>query len=231
MISKKQRFTTYERFQKPFIRRKITGIQTFRLYCSSPENHKKRGTDSRYKKECRIKYGGIGSCVTTYRAGISTEEINSMVHDFTVAHGAVPAPLNYEGFPKSVCTSINDEVCHGIPDKDIILQEGDIINVDVSTILNGYFSDASRMFMIGKVDKKLQRLVKVTKECLEIGIAAAKPWGFLGDIGAAIQAHAEGNGYSVVRDFCGHGVGLQFHEKPEVEHIGKPGTGMVWFPE
>lgn len=110
------------------------------------------------------------------------------------------------------------------------MQEGDIINVDVSTILNGYFSDASRMFMIGKVDKKLQRLVKVTKECLEIGIAAAKPWGFLGDIGAAIQAHAEGNGYSVVRDFCGHGVGLQFHEKPEVEHIGKPGTGMVLVP-
>ena len=182
------------------------------------------------KKSAEINTAVLDHVSQHIRAGISTEEINSMVHDFTVAHGAVPAPLNYEGFPKSVCTSINDEVCHGIPDKDIILQEGDIINVDVSTILNGYFSDASRMFMIGKVDKKLQRLVKVTKECLEIGIAAAKPWGFLGDIGAAIQAHAEGNGYSVVRDFCGHGVGLQFHEKPEVEHIGKPGTGMVLVP-
>ena len=162
--------------------------------------------------------------------GMSTEDINTLVYDFTVAHGAIPAPLNYEGFPKSVCTSINEEVCHGIPSKDIILRDGDIINVDVSTIYNGYFSDASRMFMIGNVSEAKQRLVQVTKECLERGIEATKPWGFLGDIGAVIQAHAENNGYTVVREFCGHGVGLKFHEIPEVEHVGRKGTGMLLVP-
>lgn len=163
-------------------------------------------------------------------AGMSTGEIDRLVYDFTVSHGGVPAPLNYEGFPKSVCTSINEEVCHGIPDDDIVLQEGDIVNVDVSTILDGYYSDASRMFMIGKVRPAWKRLVEVTKECLERGVAAAGPWGFLGDVGEAIQSHAEANGFSVVRDFCGHGVGLQFHEKPEVEHVGKKGHGMMLVP-
>lgn len=163
-------------------------------------------------------------------AGMSTGEIDRLVYDFTVSHGGVPAPLNYEGFPKSVCTSINEEVCHGIPDDDIVLQEGDIVNVDVSTILDGYYSDASRMFMIGKVRPAWKRLVEVTKECLERGVAAAGPWGFLGDVGEAIQSHAEANSFSVVRDFCGHGVGLQFHEKPEVEHVGKKGHGMMLVP-
>ena len=162
--------------------------------------------------------------------GMTTEEIDTLVYDFTISHGAIPAPLHYEGFPKSVCTSINDEVCHGIPDKNIHLQDGDIINVDVSTILDGYFSDASRMFMIGKVSPEYQKLVDVTRECLELGIKAARPWGFLGDIGEAIQKNAESHGYSVVRDFCGHGVGLAFHEKPEVEHVGKKGTGMLLVP-
>jgi len=162
--------------------------------------------------------------------GISTGEIDRLVYDYTVSHGAIPAPLNYEGFPKSVCTSINEEVCHGIPDDDIVLQEGDIVNVDVSTILNGYYSDASRMFMIGSVRPACKRLVEVAKECLERGIAAAQPWGFLGDIGEAIQSHAEANGFSVVRDFCGHGVGLKFHEKPEVEHVGRKGSGMLLVP-
>ena len=162
--------------------------------------------------------------------GMSTEAINTLVYDFTVAHGAIPAPLNYEGFPKSVCTSINEEVCHGIPSKNVILRDGDIINVDVSTIYNGYFSDASRMFMIGNVSEAKQRLVQVTKECLERGIEVTKPWGFLGDIGAVIQAHAENNGYTVVREFCGHGVGLKFHEIPEVEHVGRKGTGMLLVP-
>lgn len=162
--------------------------------------------------------------------GMSTEEIDTLVYDFTLSHGAIPAPLHYEGFPKSVCTSINDEVCHGIPDKNIRLQDGDIINVDVSTILNGYFSDASRMFMIGNVSLAYRKLVDVTRECLELGIKAARPWGFLGDIGEAIQKNAESHGYSVVRDFCGHGVGLAFHEKPEVEHVGKKGSGMLLVP-
>ncbi len=164
------------------------------------------------------------------KAGMSTAEIDRMVYDYTVAHGAVPAPLNYEGFPKSVCTSINEVVCHGIPSEDEILQEGDIINVDVSTILDGYYSDASRMFIIGKTTPEKEKLVRVTKECLEIGMRAAKPFGFVGDIGNAIQRHAEKNGFSVVRDLCGHGVGLAFHEEPEVLHFGRKGTGMLLVP-
>lgn len=164
------------------------------------------------------------------KAGMSTAEIDRLVYDYTVAHGAVPAPLNYEGFPKSVCTSINEVVCHGIPSEDEILQEGDIINVDVSTILDGYYSDASRMFIIGKTTPEKEKLVRVTKECLEIGIRAAKPFGFVGDIGNAIQRHAEKNGFSVVRDLCGHGVGLAFHEEPEVLHFGRKGTGMLLVP-
>lgn len=164
------------------------------------------------------------------KAGMSTEDINTLIHDFTISQGAIPAPLNYGGFPKSICTSINDEVCHGIPSNDIILQDGDIINVDVSTIYNGYFSDASRMFKIGNVHEKLEKLVDVAKECLEIGVQVAKPWGFLGDIGEAVQRHAEANGYSVVREFGGHGVGIQFHEDPFVAHVGKKGTGMLLVP-
>lgn len=164
------------------------------------------------------------------REGMSTEEVDKMVYEFTVGHGAIPAPLNYEGFPKSVCTSINNVVCHGIPSKNDILRSGDIVNVDVSTIYNGYFSDASRMFMIGEVSQEKRKLVQVTKECLEIGIAAARPWARLGDVGAAIQEHAEKNGFSVVRDLCGHGVGIKFHEEPDVEHFGRRGTGMLILP-
>lgn len=162
--------------------------------------------------------------------GMTTAQIDRLVFDYTVSHGAIPAPLNYEGFPKSVCTSINEVVCHGIPSEKEILRDGDIINVDVSTILDGYFSDASRMFMIGNVSPEKRRLVEVTKECLEIGMEAAKPFGFVGDIGNAIQKHAEKNGYSVVRDLCGHGVGLKFHEEPEVTHFGRKGTGMLLVP-
>ena len=164
------------------------------------------------------------------KAGMSTAEIDKLVYDYTVSHGAIPAPLNYEGFPKSVCTSVNEVVCHGIPSEDEILEEGDIINVDVSTILDGYYSDASRMFIIGKTTSEKEKLVRVTKECLEIGMQAAKPFGFVGDIGNAIQRHAEKNGYSVVRDLCGHGVGLEFHEEPEVCHFGRKGTGMLLVP-
>ena len=164
------------------------------------------------------------------KAGMSTAEIDKMVYDFTVSHGAIPAPLNYEGFPKSVCTSINEVVCHGIPSEDEILEEGDIINVDVSTILDGYYSDASRMFIIGKTTPEKEKLVRVAKECLEIGMQAATPFGFVGDIGNAIEKHAKKNGFSVVRDLCGHGVGMEFHEEPDVEHFGRKGTGMLLVP-
>ena len=164
------------------------------------------------------------------KAGMSTAEIDRLVYDYTVSHGAIPAPLNYEGFPKSVCTSINEVVCHGIPSEEEILEEGDIINVDVSTILDGYYSDASRMFIIGQTTPEKEKLVRVAKECLQIGMEAARPFGFVGDIGHAIQRHAERNGFSVVRDLCGHGVGLEFHEDPDVEHFGKKGTGMLLVP-
>ena len=164
------------------------------------------------------------------KEGMSTAAIDKLVYEYTKDHGAIPAPLNYEGFPKSVCTSINEVVCHGIPSEKEILREGDIINVDVTTILDGYYSDASRMFMIGNVSPEKRRLVEVTKECLQIGMEAAKPFGYVGDIGYAIQKHAEKNGYSVVRDLCGHGVGLEFHEEPEVCHFGRKGTGMVLVP-
>ena len=163
-------------------------------------------------------------------AGMSTAEIDTLVFDYTTAHGGIPAPLGYEGFPKSVCTSINNEICHGIPDENIILQEGDIINVDVSTKLNGYYSDASRMFAIGKVSERAEKLLKVTNECVDLGLAAAKPWGHLGDIADAINSHAKANGYSVVIAIGGHGIGLEFHEEPFVSFVAPKGTEMVLVP-
>lgn len=163
-------------------------------------------------------------------AGMSTAEIDQLVYEYTTAHGGIPAPLGYEGFPKSVCTSLNNEVCHGIPDENVILQEGDIINVDVSTILDGYYSDASRMFAIGKISERAERLLKVTEECLARGLAAAKPWGHLGDIADAINSHAQANGYSVVEDIGGHGIGLEFHEEPFVSYVTPKGSEMVLVP-
>ena len=175
-----------------------------------------------------VNTGVLDAVAAEIKAGMSTAEIDRIVYDYTVSHGAIPAPLNYEGFPKSVCTSINEVVCHGIPSENEILREGDIINVDVSTILDGYYSDASRMFVIGKTTNAKQRLVDCARECLEIGMKASKPYGFLSDIGYAITKHAHAAGFSVVRDLCGHGVGLEFHEDPDVEHYArKPGRGML----
>lgn len=162
--------------------------------------------------------------------GMSTEEIDKIVYDVTTKGGGIPAPLNYQGFPKSVCTSLNNEVCHGVPGPDIILQEGDIINVDVSTILDGYFSDASRMFKMGEISDRAQRIIKVTEECVELGLEAAKPWGHLGDIAYAINSHAKANGYSVVEDIGGHGIGLQFHEEPFVSYVTEKGSEMLLVP-
>lgn len=164
------------------------------------------------------------------KEGMSTAALDKLIYDFTIAQGAIPAPLNYEGFPASSCISIDNVVCHGIPNEKTILKAGDIVNVDVSTILDGYFSDASRMFIIDETTEEKRRLVDVTKECLNIGIEAAKPYSFVGDIGFAIQCHAQKNGYSVVRELCGHGVGLEFHEEPEVTHYGRPKTGMLLVP-
>ena len=163
-------------------------------------------------------------------AGMSTQEIDDIVYNTTVKMGGIPADLHYEGFPKSVCTSINDEVCHGIPSKDVILKDGDIVNVDCSTILNGYFSDSSRMFMIGDVSPEKKKLVQVTKECVEIGIKHVIPWTFLGDMGNAVHQHALDNDYTVVRQIGGHGCGLEFHEDPYVSYVSKPGTEMLMVP-
>ena len=158
---------------------------------------------------------GVLDCVAAMIGpGVSTAEIDRAVYDYTTSHGAIPAPLNYEDFPKSVCTSVNDVVCHGIPSEREILRDGDIVNVDVSTILDGYYSDASRMFLIGNVSPERRRLVEVTRECLRIGMEAARPFGFVGDIGHAIQRHAEKNGYSVVRELCGHGI----HDRTDDQH-------------
>ncbi len=164
------------------------------------------------------------------KEGMTTAELDDLVYQFTMDHHATPAPLNYEGFPKSCCISIDDVVCHGIPSTKDVIKPGQIVNVDVTTILDGYFADANRMFIIGETTAEKKRLVDVTLECLKIGAKAAKPYGYVGDIGFAIQCHAQKNGYSVVRELCGHGVGLKFHEEPEVPHYGKPGSGMLLVP-
>ena len=182
------------------------------------------------KKSAAVNNAVLDLVASKIKAGMSTADIDKLVYDCTTEHGAIPAPLNFEGFPKSVCTSINNEVCHGIPDENIILKEGDIVNVDVSTILDGYYSDASRMFMIGEVSEEAKKLVEVARECMIKGIEAIKPWGFLGDIGAACGEHAHKHGYSIVRDLGGHGVGNEFHEDPFVPHVGKSGTGMLLVP-
>ena len=162
--------------------------------------------------------------------GMPTEDIDRIVAETTKAMGGIPAPLNYEGYPKSVCTSINDQVCHGIPSTEDFLKDGDIVNVDCSTIYKGYFSDSSRMFCLGNVSEEDQKLVRVAKECMELGIKAAKPWGFLGDIAQVINDHAIENGYSVVREIGGHGVGIEFHEEPWVSYVTKRGTEMLLVP-
>ena len=164
------------------------------------------------------------------KIGMTTEEINTMVYEKTIAMGGVPAPLNYQGYPKSVCTSINEQICHGIPSDNVQIIDGDIVNVDVSTILDGYFSDSSRMFCFGKVSQEMQKLVDVAKECVELGLQQVKPWGFLGDVGQAINDHAKANGFSVVREVGGHGIGLKFHETPYVSYVTRKGTDMLLVP-
>jgi methionyl aminopeptidase len=162
-------------------------------------------------------------------AGITTDALNLRVRNFTLKHGAVPAPLGYRGFPKSICVSVNNEICHGIPGPRE-LREGDIVNVDVTSIKDGWFADANRMFLVGEVSARARRLVEVTARCLACGIAAVRPGATLGDVGHAIQSHAEGAGYSVVRELVGHGVGHAFHEQPQVNHTGRPGLGIVLVP-
>ena len=163
------------------------------------------------------------------RPGIKTDEINTIVHEFTVNNGAQPAPLNYRGFPKSVCVSINEEVCHGIPGKRILM-DGDIVNVDITSVLNGYYADANKTFFAGTPGPDARKIVSVASECLKRGISMVKPGNTVGDIGWAIQAFAEEQGCSVVRDFVGHGVGFEFHESPQIPHFGQKGQGIRLIP-
>ena len=179
--------------------------------------------------------GKLNAAVLDYvaeriEAGVTTEEIDRWVYDFTTKNGGIPAPLNFEGFPKSVCTSIDSQVCHGIPSENVTLKDGDIINVDVSTILDGYFSDSSRMFLIGNVSPEKERLVRVTQEAVEEGLKQVRPWGYLGDMGQAVHDYVKKHGYTVVEEVGGHGIGLEFHEDPFVSYVSKKGTEMVMAP-
>jgi len=185
---------------------------------------------AKIKESAKINVAVLDYIEKNIHEGMNTAEIDKIVYDMTTDMGGIPAPLNYEGYPFSVCTSVNDQVCHGFPSKDVILKSGDIINVDCSTILDGYFSDSSRMFCIGDVSEEKRKLVQVTKECVEIGLEQVKPWGFLGDMGQAVHDHAYANGYTVVREIGGHGVGLEFHEDPWVGYNSKKGTEMVMAP-
>lgn len=182
------------------------------------------------KESAKINIAVLDYVTEHIKAGISTAEIDKWVYDITTKMGGVPAPLNFEGFPKSVCTSINNEVCHGIPSEDVIIKDGDIINVDVSTNLNGYFSDSSRMFCIGNVSEENRKLVEETKNAVYEGLKQVKPWGFLGDMGQAVNDYVKSKGYSVVREVGGHGIGLEFHEDPWVSYISKKGTEMLMVP-
>jgi methionyl aminopeptidase len=163
------------------------------------------------------------------RPGITTDEINTWVHEFTVQNGAVPAPLNYRGFPKSVCVSVNEVICHGIPGERV-LKEGDIVNVDVTSILDGYYGDANKTFFVGEPGPEARKIVAVARECLRRGMGMVKAGNTVGDIGWAIQTYAESQGCSVVREFVGHGVGFDFHEPPQVPHFGQKGVGLELIP-
>lgn len=167
----------------------------------------------------------LGMIEPYVKPGITTNELNQLCHDYIInEQDAIPAPLNYHGFPKSICTSVNHVVCHGIPN-DKKLKDGDIINIDITVIKDGYHGDTSKMFFVGKELSHARRLVDITQECMYRGIRLVKPGVQLGDIGHAIQTYAEQNHYSVVREYCGHGIGSEFHEDPQVLHYGKPGTG------
>jgi methionyl aminopeptidase len=178
------------------------------------------------KASCRLAAQVLVMIEPYVKPGISTLELNDICHRYITENGAIAAPLNYKGYPKSICTSINHIVCHGIPSPKAILKDGDIINIDITTILNGYHGDTSKTFLVGAVSPSAAKLVDVTRECLNLGIAAVKPGGRVGDIGSAIQKHADSFGYGVVRDFVGHGIGRGFHEEPQIPHYGSPGKGQ-----
>ena len=164
------------------------------------------------------------------KVGVSTEELNILCHNYIIKHGATPSPLNYHGFPKSICTSVNEVICHGIPSKDIVLKNGDIVNIDITTYLNKFHGDTNKTFFVGDVSPEIKKLVEVTYQCTRLGINQVRPGGRIGDIGAVIEEFAHSHGYSVVEDYCGHGIGREFHEEPQVVHFGKRNTGPEMKP-
>ena len=182
------------------------------------------------RKSANLNTAILDHVAANIKAGMSTADIDKLVYDYTTQHGGIPAPLNYQGFPKSVCTSVNEVVCHGIPNPKQILKNGDIINVDCTTILDGYYADASRMFMIGEVLPEAKRLVEVTKESIDLVVSKLKPFDQVGDIGHIISKYCHAYGFSIVREVGGHGVGNDFHEEPFIAHVGKKGEGMVLAP-
>lgn len=182
------------------------------------------------RESSKINVAVLDYIADNIRIGMSTEEIDRMVYEKTTQMGGIPAPLGYDGYPKSVCTSLNSQVCHGIPSDEDILKDGDIVNVDASTIYKGYFSDSSRMFMFGNVAEETRKLVETAHKCIDIGLKQVKPWNFLGDMAQAINDYAKMNGYSVVREVGGHGVGLEFHEEPFVSYVTEKGTEMLMVP-
>lgn len=182
------------------------------------------------RESAKINIACLDEVARVIHVGMSTQEIDDVVYRVTTEMGGIPATLHYEGFPKSVCTSVNDQVCHGIPSEDVILQDGDIINVDCSTIFHGYYSDSSRMYLLGNVSEENKRLVRVAKECVELALKEVKPWSFMGNMGAVVCEHAAENGYTVVREIGGHGCGLDFHEEPWIGYHTRRGQEMLMVP-
>ena len=190
---------------------------------------KEKGEIQKIKRAGRLVLKTLDLVETQIKPGIKTDEINTLAHEFTIKNGAIPAPLNYRGFPKSVCVSVNEEICHGIPGERI-LQDGDIANVDVTSILDGYYADANKTFFVGSPSPEARKIVKVARESLKVALAMVGPGNTVGDIGWAIQKYAEGEGCSVVEEFTGHGIGFTFHEPPQVPHFGRKGEGIRLVP-
>ena len=182
------------------------------------------------RKSCKLAAKTLNYISSFVRAGISTDELNDICHEYIIKNGATPSPLNYHGFPKSICTSINNVICHGIPSKKDILKDGDIVNIDVTTYLNKFHGDTNRTFMIGNVRPEVKRLVDITYDCLLAGIKEVMPGAHLGNIGAKIASIAHSHDYSVVEEYCGHGIGREFHEEPQVIHNALKDTGVVLRP-
>ncbi len=182
------------------------------------------------KNTCALASSTLEYIEPFIKPGVSTEELNQLCHEYIVKNGAYPSPLNYHGFPKSVCTSLNEVVCHGIPSKKDVLKNGDILNIDVTTYLQKFHGDTNKTFYVGEVNPEIKKLVDITYQCMREGIKQVKPGGRIGDIGAVIQELAHDHGYGVVEEYCGHGIGREFHEEPQIVHVGKRGTGPEMKP-